>query len=434
MKTDIPIKVLLSSKMKSVLFNSGWLLLDKCARLFLGIFVGAWVAKFLGPGEYGKLAFTISVMAFFQVVCYLGLDAITVRDISKKTKESYAIIGTVLGLRLIVGGGIFVLMMLYVFNHEMDIERKLIFAFVSISLIFQSFDTFDLWFQSQSRSKYAVKSKLVSYFISNLSKIAFIYADCSVVFFAFSFALEYFISSMALCYSYTKFKVTGKLKFSPYMAINLLKESWPFIVSGMSIVIYMRIDQLMIADFLGEIDLGIYSALLPLSASWSFVPMILSISLAPLITKTKLDSEDEYRRYLFYIYKAFFFLGVIVSISIFIFGSFFVEILYGKEYIPGVVALKLHSISNIFLFMGVAQSMWIVNERRSKLSLLKTFTGAIVCIVSNAILIPAFGIKGAAISAILAQATSAVLSNILFAPEAFRMQFFSIVRMRYVRS
>ncbi|KJF81023.1 hypothetical protein UA31_14115 [Photobacterium angustum] len=55
---------------EKIINNSGWLLFDKLCRLGIGLIVSAWVARYLGPHEYGKLAFALAYLAFFSGSLY----------------------------------------------------------------------------------------------------------------------------------------------------------------------------------------------------------------------------------------------------------------------------------------------------------------------------------------------------------------------------
>ncbi|WP_071821161.1 polysaccharide biosynthesis C-terminal domain-containing protein [Providencia stuartii] len=123
-------------------------------------------------------------------------------------------------------------------------------------------------------------------------------------------------------------------------------------------------------------------------------------------------------------------LGWLVCIPIAILSHFIVQVLYGDAYITGAPVLTIIVFTNIFINMGVAQSLWIVNERKSKLSLYKTIIGAVVCIVSNIILIPLYGIIGAAISAVLAQFFSAVFANIFLSRKILILQIKSLLLLK----
>ena len=73
--------------------NSGWLLLDNSMRVLLGLLVGAWVTWYLGPTQFGELAYVLAYVAFFLVVANLGMDSIIVRDISRDRKQAVEILG-----------------------------------------------------------------------------------------------------------------------------------------------------------------------------------------------------------------------------------------------------------------------------------------------------------------------------------------------------
>ena len=408
---------------KKVIHNSGWLLFDKLVRMGLGLFVGAWIARYLGPTQYGELAYVLTYLAFFQSIATLGMDGIVVRDISKDENKAGQILGTVFSLRLIVGFicWIFAISGMALLNGWRD-QSVYITALAGATLVFQAADTVDLWFQSQSQSRRTVLVKLSAYIVSNGIKVVLIINDASILDFSFVIGLEAVIISIGFIFAYKKYPCKQPWQRIKEKYHDLLKESWPFIISGISIIAYMRIDQLMIKNYLGDKELGIYAAVLPLATIWQFIPMTLSVSIAPLVAKKKTEGNDVYYKTLINIFRAFAMLGWLVCIPISFLSSFIVSFLFGHQYMAGANILMILVFTNIFINMGVAQSLWIINERKSKISLYKTIIGVMICIISNIILIPVYGVMGAAVSAILAQAVSAVFSNLIFARKILRMQ------------
>ena len=73
----------------AVIHNSGWLMFDKLVRMLLGLVVGAWVARYLGPESFGELAYVLAYVAFFQAIANLGIDGIIVREDVLKETVSY---------------------------------------------------------------------------------------------------------------------------------------------------------------------------------------------------------------------------------------------------------------------------------------------------------------------------------------------------------
>ena len=86
-----------------MLANSGWLLADRLLRMFPALVVGAWVARHLGSGRYGVLAYAIALLAFVTPLAMLGLEAIVVRDVTQDAAKAPRILGTALFLRIAAG-------------------------------------------------------------------------------------------------------------------------------------------------------------------------------------------------------------------------------------------------------------------------------------------------------------------------------------------
>lgn len=412
---------------QKVISNSSWLLFDKFVRMGLGLLVSAWVARYLGPSQFGELAYVLAYLAFFQAISTLGMDGIIVRDIAKDKSSANEILGTAFTLRAITGIACWFLAVCgMAFLNGWNDRSVYITALAGATLVFQAADTVDLWFQSQSQNKRTVAVKLSAYIFSNGIKVILILSKAPLLAFAAVVTLETFTIACGLFYAYKKYPCEQPWRKLKQQAIVLLHESWPFMISGLSIVLYMRIDQLMIKNYLGDVELGIYAAVLPLATLWQFIPMTLSVSLAPIVAQSKAKSNDNFYKTLGHIFRIFAMLGWLVCIPISILSQFVVGFLFGDIYLPGAIVLTIIVFTNLFINMGIAQSLWIINEKKPKLSLYKTIMGAVVCIISNIILIPLYGIVGAAISAVLAQMVSAVLSNILLSHKILKIQMKSL--------
>lgn len=412
--------------------NSGWLMFDKLVRLLLGLLVSAWVARYLGPAQYGELAYVLAYLAFFQAVAVLGMDGIVVRDIAKDKTKAGEILGTAFILRISVGLCCWLMAIASMgwFNGWQD-RSVYVTALAGASLIFQAADTIDLWFQSQSQSRRTVIAKLVAYLISNGLKILLILNQAPLLAFAVVMSVEFLFAAIALAYAYRKFTCQQPWQLLKSRAVRLLRESWPFILSGLSVLVYMRIDQIMIKEILGEAQLGIYVAAIPLATLGYILPSIIYTSLAPHISRVKLKSEYEYRSALSKIFVSFSVIGWIISIPIATLSPFLISLLYGEQYQESSVVLSIYVFTNIFVCHGVALGFWVINENKGKISLIRTFIGALFLVLINLFLIPRLGLVGAAMSALSAQALSTIFLNRIFAPHIFKMQMCSLLFIRY---
>src|SRR5580658_2366168 len=147
----------LTPAVRRVLGNAGWLMVDRVVRMGLGVFVGVWVARYLGPAKFGTLNFAISFVALVGTAASLGLDNIVVKEIVLSESHAPEILGTAFALKIC--GCIFTPLLaigairLVQPNDHMAI---LLVSLLAIGLIFQLFDTIDSYFQSKIQSKLTV--------------------------------------------------------------------------------------------------------------------------------------------------------------------------------------------------------------------------------------------------------------------------------------
>ncbi len=242
--------------------------------------------------------------------------------------------------------------------------------------------------------------------------------------------LDAITAAIGLCIAYRYFPTQERWYSIRQQGIQLLRESWPFMLSGLSVMVYMRIDQIMLKNMLGDKDLGIYAAALPLSTVWYFIPMTLYTSLAPYITRKKAENEMMYMQSLANIFRLFAGLGVLICIPVVLMADFLVTFLYGVGYSQSADVLRIHVISNIFVSLGVAQGLWIINEGKSRISLYRTIIGAVVCIVGNTIFIPLFGVIASAFVTVVSQCLSTILLNAFYAPNVMKMQIMALLQIK----
>lgn len=410
--------------LKAVIHNTGWLMFDRMIRLLLGLFVGAWVARFLGPAQFGTLAYVVAFIAIFQAIAKLGADSIVVRDIVHAPEKAGHTLGTLFALRLFAGliGWVVAILVVTITNPD-DNQLILLTAIVGATVVFQAADTIDLWFQSQSQSRRTVLSKLAAYGLANGLKVILILAGASLTAFAFTIMLEFLLAAIGLFVAYRRFPTRDRWTFTSGFVRHILSQSWPFLLSSLSIIIYMRIDQIMLKSIRGEHELGIYAAALPLSQLWQAIPITLATSLAPYVARKKLEGPEAYEQSLLYVFRLVGGLSLGASIVTALSAPFIIPFLYGPTYAAAIDVLIIHVFSNVFIALGVAQGLWAANDPAGgRVMFVKTLCGGAASIAINIIVIPRWGAMGAAMTAVIAQFLAAVLSNVALAPTILHLQ------------
>ena len=394
--------------------NTSWLLSLKALRGVNTLIIGVILARYLGPNDYGILSYSLAYIFVFSALAKMGLDSIVVRNLVKQTAKTETIMGTSFVLRLVSAIlSISILLVVSSFIHN-GIEEKMI-SILSVIIFFFSFSVFDFYFQSKVMMRLSAYSNFIAVFLSILIKLCLVFYKAPLFYFAFAFVVEYFL--LSICYLVFYNRVGSSIRnwsFNKDVAKNLIQDSLPLLVSAVFIVIYIKIDQIMIKSLLDSVEVGKYAAAALLSEGSYFLPMVIATSLFPAIINAKEHSKQRYIQRLGNLYRLMFYLAIIISIGISISSNWIIEIFYGPEYSASADILKIHVWASIFVFLGVANSRWLIAENLQIYGTIVTAIGALVNILLNYIFIPKYGIVGSAWATVISYFLSGYFLYSLF--------------------
>jgi polysaccharide transporter, PST family len=402
-------------KFKKNILNSGWLIVDRVVRMMAGLVIGVWIARYLGPAQFGNLNFALAFFAPFAVLSNFGLDQIVVRDLSKKMKSDAIILGSTFLLKMI--GGVLAIasscICLYLFR-ENDSQLLLMVFILSLGSLFQGFDVIDYFYQAKLQSKIAVYAKSLSLIVCSILKVILIIYGYPLIFFVLVIAFEAVLCSLGLVLSYRlsgHFIHLWRVKFDEIK--RLIKQGAPLFFSSLLVVLYIRIDQLMIGEILGSEQLGIYSAAVRLTEVWYFIPMAISASILPTLVAAKIDNQYLYKKILQNLYGWMAIASLVVATLLTIFSDQIVDILFGDQYTAASSVLAIQCWSGLFIFSGLINNQWYLLENLNRFTLYRSILGLIINIVLNLFFIPLWGIEGAAWATVLTQLVISFFFEIL---------------------
>jgi len=400
--------------------------------MFAGLLVGIWVARYLGPNQFGLFSYSIAFASIFSSIAKLGLDGVVVRDLVRYPSRRDLYMGTAFWLKLMGAGVMLAIMAFAVQLTSNDATTSLYIIIIASGTVFQSFEVVDFYFQSKVLSKFVSICKLVQLFISSLLKLYLIFANADLIWFVVVTLVDQITLSTAFCIAYRHQRVGGFYNsFDFEIGRKFLVNGWPLIISSFIIMIYMRIDQVMIKEMLGEKEVGLYSAASRVSEVWYFIPVLITNSLFPSIVNAKEKSIELYYLRLNKLYFLMFWMAVVIALPVTFFSKFIINIMYGEYYGDAANVLVVQIWAGIFVFIGVASSKWFISEGLQKYLTFNTMAGAILNVFLNLILIPKFGIVGSAIATIASQSVASYFMNLFF--KDTRFNFIRLTRSPYLR-
>ncbi len=415
------------------LLNIAWILFDRILRIGTGLFVGIWLARYLGPDQFGTLSYLISFMGVFSSLATLGLNNFVVRELVNQPEIVADTLGTAWLLQTLGGivaaaaaiAAIFILK-----PHDPVIQKYIII--LSTLLLIKPIEVIRYWFESQVQLKYIIWVENIILALFSTARIILILISANLTQFIWLNFAECAAVAMGLLWIYqykNKNIFNWKIKFS--QAKIMLGESWPLICSSVAVMIYMRIDQVILGQMLDNQSVGIYSAAVKISETWNFIPLAIISSMFPSIIQAKKQDTAHYHQLMQKLFNIIALISIAAASALTLFADSVVTILYGDAYLEASNSLALLSWAGLFTNLGCASGKWVAVESYFKNALLRVVFAAMINVAGNIILIPKYGIQGAAMSTLLAYSIANWLSLAVWSKTriCFRMQSKAIIKL-----
>lgn len=393
--------------------NTSWLFIDNALNLIIGFAMGILVARYLGASDFGLMSFAKSTAKLFSVFCALGLEKIIIKRFIDRNTRHEIVMGTGMGMKAMAS--VFCITAisivgLFIFKDVLTYSLVLLFAGVTF---FESFVIIRFFFQSKVQTRFV--SRIVTYkiIISAGIKLLLVYFQAPLIYFAYEALLESVLGTMGYIYIYhsRSSHSVKRWRFSTKYAKELLTDSWPLLISGFVVYVYMEIDILMIKSFMGNAAVGHYSIAVRLTNIWNMAGIVICSSLFPAILNAKNTNQELYLTRFSSLLRLLVGISLFISLSVFTGGAWFINTFFGEEYLLAIAPLNILVWTVIFVNLGIASQQWHIAEGLQKLLLIRTTIGAIVNLILNFLLIPRVGINGAAIATLVAQVCATYLSN-----------------------
>jgi PST family polysaccharide transporter len=383
--------------------NSLWLFLDKIVRMGVALIIGVWIARYLGPSKFGLLNYAIAFSSLFGIVATLGLDSIVVRELVRTPEERDFIIGSAFTLKLV---GSFIAVTLSVVGAVLlahkDILTIYIVGITSTSFLFQSFNVIDLYFQSKVQSRYTVYASNAAFLLMAAVKVILLLKAAPVVAFAWASLGEAVLTALFLFVAF-RMNHFNMAAWKPNLQVarRLLSSSWPLMLSGISVMISTRADQVLIGQMLTNKDVGLYSAAVRIAEVWYFIPLGIASSSFPMLIEAKKHTELAYHAKLQKLFTSTVLFAVGFSIVFTIIAAPIVKLLYGVAYLSASRPLSILIWSGVPVAFGCIWGNWMLLENKTGTIFYFQLNAAILNVLLNLILIPRFGIVGSAYATLI---------------------------------
>lgn len=382
--------------------NSGWMFIARILSLAISFFVTTFIARYLGPYNYGQLSYAISFVGIFSFISSLGIDSVLYREILKYKDQKDIYMGTALVLKLWAGLLASVLCILGAYWSGTQDIALLLITIISFTFIFNSFNIIIFEFQASVDSKIPSIIAVAVTLILSIGKIAVAIFDKGIIYLSIILLLESILYAVLyIVFRIRKYGSISKWSFDKTVAVSILKDSWPMMFSTAFALIYARIDQVFIKSLIDVEAVGIYDAAVRLSEVWYFLPNIILASLFPAIMNARNTDLTVYYKRIKYVLLLMLVLSVGIAIPATILAKQVVYIIFGPAFIASYFILQIYIWSLIGTYINHAISHFLIAENYRRMLFTSSLVGMMLNVVLNIVLIPKYGIAGAAIATLI---------------------------------
>lgn len=364
-------------------------------------FYTIYLARYLGAEGYGIISFALAFSGIFSIIADLGLNTLIVREVSRNKSLANKYLINVFLIKLVLALISFFLVILVVNVLRYPITTIFVVYFISLSLIITSiYGVFYSIFQSFEKMEYQSFGLILSSIIIFVGVMIGVKIGFGVI----NFSIIFFISSLiTLIYTFLiciwKFFIP-KQDYSAKFLKEMFKEALPFGITGISVMLYINIDSVLLSIFQNNEVVGFYSAAYRLVLFLVIIPNTINIAIFPLMSKYHINSKSSLRNVNEKYFKLMLVVGIPLGVSITLLADKIILFIYGIGYINSIIALQILIWTIVFTFASAASTKLLEATNRQLILTKISIISVIINIILNLLLIPTYNYVGASIATV----------------------------------
>jgi PST family polysaccharide transporter len=367
------------------------------------------ITRQFGPVEFGRLALVISVTEIFKIMADTGIDIITIRRFSLHRRLSPRIMNNVLSLKLLTATAGYLLSTIAFWVLYRSVDGLILMLIISLSIYTTLLiNAFLSYFQAHLKIADVIVSNIISAAAYAALTLIGMHYHLSLELFALMIPASELINLVLTGRVYRQFQ-SIQLRFNKKIILSLLRESLPSGISGLIVVVYLRMDNLMIGKLIGEQGVGVYATAYRLTEPFLLLFSSLSFSLYATLSKYRTvhglsDAKRSFGTIMLPTIGVSFLFAAILST----FSSEIVGIL-SESYKAAGGVLMILSWSIFFKAINSQLTAFINSRAQYRLMMVISLFNLLIAAASNLILIPRYGIRGAAGAVVITEGVNMLI-------------------------
>ncbi len=369
------------------------------AFLFLVI---VYLARTLGAANFGKIAFAQAVVLYFMLIANMGLTTLGIREVARNRDRIDNYVSNILSLRLVLALLSFFLLLAFVSLIYKAVEIKYLIIFFGFSL-FSSALLLGWLFQGVEEMGFLAISRVLDKFLYGALIFLLIRGPQQILTIPWLYTGGSFLASGFLIYVFIKQFGRPRLRFNFPFWKKMLRQALPMGAAFIMIQVYYNFDTVMLGFMKNDEVVGWYNAAYKIVLFiWAFIPIFINV-IFPLMSKYYQQSKEKLEHLISSATRLMSIIAFPLGIGGTLLARPIMSFLYGEEFSNGVIALQILIWTVVVIAIRCTYEQSFLACDREKRYFWGVMVGASSNIVLNLVLIPYFGLKGAAIATVISE-------------------------------
>ncbi|MFN7684628.1 MAG: oligosaccharide flippase family protein [Oligoflexia bacterium] len=388
------------TKGRSVLQNSAWLSAERLVVYFAGFLSSLFTARYLGPANFGEFSLSTSIVAMASGFAILGFDRIVLSELADHPKEKGEILGTYLGLRVLGGFVAILLASIITLRLASGGEgRLLVVLLIAVGGLFNSLTSVDLAFLFELKSEQLVKSKMLLSTVGAFSKVLAVVISPKVTILAGVVLFEsLLIGVVSILMFHRVHASSGRLAFRSKLALKYLFVGWPLLLALLLELAIQKGFSLIIAPYLSVEDYGQLMLAMKMVEIPTIILTAVAASIMPHLLLLRNQGGNAFWRFIEEVTQWATAAGILGQLLVSLLGAPAVRFFFGSPYyVAGELVAWLWP-ALFFQLSAIVRANLLVISGSQWLLTVANLLGGLVLLPMVILLLPKYGVLGAAIS------------------------------------
>ncbi len=361
----------------------------------ISFLIFAYLARVLGSSGFGQYSFAQAVLAYFLLPVSMGLNLIGSREIAKDPQVIPHYVNHLFSIRVVVSLTSFLLLCVLIYFMDKDEAVKQVLFYLGFTL-FASAITLDWFFQGMEKMQYIAYTNTLKQVLALALILIWVNEPAHLPRVGVFQSLSTGIAFMWALGVYIKWQAAPKFIFDWSIWKDLLKQALPIGVAMVLTTFYYNFDTILLSYLKNDAIVGWYSGAYRIALTLALPAAVVFNAYLPALSRHKQDEQAEQivNKYI----KTQFYLGIPLGFACFLLAPQIILFVFGPQYVHSILPLKFLAWNVLFVFItasfGHPLMAWGFQKQFTKV----IAAGAAVNLVLNVLLIPKFGMIGAAVA------------------------------------